>query len=269
MLRSTFRINKMKSATFGTVILSLFLTANIANAQMMGLSFHNITSNGSVNIENQLNAQVRDKSEASLDFGSYLNTNQITINDDEVLFTFTNDVNAGRPSNISEIYFDDGTIFSQVGILNNMGGTTNFSGGMKPKDLPGGGNNSGNQKKIDTSSLTTAFDATAGFGADTGNESDGINASNDILGIIIKLQTGLGFSDLQLALANGDLRLGMHVRSINNNFSDSFINNPFTPTFADVAAVPLPAAAWLFGPALLLAARTARKKSSLAPASAS
>ena len=259
----------MKSTSFATGVLAFLLTASSAQAQIMGLSFHNITSNGQLNIENQLAAQVRDKDQASSDFSSYLATNDITINNDEVLFTFTNDVNAGRPSNISEIYFDDGTIFSQVKILNSLSGSTKFSGGMKPKDLPGGGNNSGNQKKIDTSSLTTAFDATAGFGADTGNESDGINASNDILGIIIKLQTGLGFSDLQLALANGELRLGMHVRSINGVFSDSFINTPFLipPPVAD--QVPLPAAAWLFGPALLLAARTARRKSSLAPASAS
>jgi len=257
----------MKSTSFATGVLAFLLTASSAQAQIMGLSFHNITSNGQLNIENQLAAQVRDKDQASSDFSSYLATNEITINNDEVLFTFTNNVSAGTSSNISEIYFDDGTIFSQVEILNDMGGTTNFSGGMKPKDLPGGGN--GNQKKIDTSSLSTTFDATAGFGADTGNESDGVNASNDILGIIIKLQTDLGFNDLQLALANGDLRLGMHVRSINGVFSDSFINTPFLipPPVAD--QVPLPAAAWLFGPALLLAARTARRKSSLAPASAS
>ena len=257
----------MKSTSFATGVLAFLLTASAAQAQIMGLSFHKITSNGQINIENQLSAQVRDKDQASSDFSSYLATNEITINNDEVLFTFTNNVSAGTSSNISEIYFDDGTIFSQVEILNDMGGTTNFSGGMKPKDLPGGGN--GNQKKIDTSSLSTTFDATAGFGADTGNESDGVNASNDILGIIIKLQTDLGFNDLQLALANGDLRLGMHVRSINGVFSDSFINTPFLipPPVAD--QVPLPAAAWLFGPALLLAARTARRKSSLAPASAS
>jgi len=239
----------MKLSLITTSFLAFALNSSVTQAQMMGLDFYNITNKASVDIASQLGAQVRDKDQALNDFSQ-------TIASDEVLFTFTNDVSSGYSSNIAEIYFDDGTIFSQVSILNDLGGTTNYSGGMKPKDLPGGGN--GNGKNIDTSNVDPVFDATAGFGADTGNESDGINASNDILGIVIKLQADLGFNHLQVALANGELRLGLHVISIDNGLSDSFVNNPFALASA-VNPVPLPAAAWLFGPALLVAARKRRK----------
>ena len=236
----------MKLAYSAPVILALSLTANIVQAQMLDLSFHNITNNNIENIENQLGASVYDKDQAMTDFSAEIAT-------DEVLFTFTN--TAGTNSNLSEVFFDDGTIFSQTSILNSLGGYTHFSDGGKnginPGNLPGG------------NTITPVFEATADFGADTqGNAKNGVNSSDDILGIIIKLQSGLGFNELQQSLVDGTLRLGSHVRSIGAaGGSDSFINNPFNDAVLDPSLVPIPAAMWLFGPALLALPGVIRRKS--------
>lgn len=235
----------MKFAYFVSGVLTFFLTANTAQAQMLGLSFQRITSNATLNIENQLVTQVFDQNGAMENFNADINNN-------EALFTFTNDVDAGTSANIGEIYFDDGTIFSQTSILNSLDGYTKYTNGGKnginPGNLPSGDN------------LNPAFQATADFGADTqGNPNNGVNASNDIVGIVIQLQSGLGFTDLKEALIDGTLRLGLHVRSIGGSgLSDSFVNNALE--IAPIDPVPIPAAALLFGPALLLLSNVTRRK---------
>jgi hypothetical protein len=235
----------MKFASIAIGILAFLLTANIAQAQLMDLGFHRITSTNQENIENQLGAQVRDQDQALTDFNESINAN-------EVLFTFTN--NAAVNSNIAEIYFDDGTIFSQTRIKNSLDGFTNYSDGGKnginPPNLPGGNTIAPNP-----------FVKTADFGADTqGNPNNGANASNDIVGIVIQLLSGKNFSELQDSLTNGVLRLGLHVRSIGNaSLSDSFVNNPFGGGPAAIET-PIPAAMWLFGPALLALTGVIRRR---------
>lgn len=115
-------------------ILALSLSSNIAQAQLLDLGFSPITSNNTENIADQLSASAYDKSQALTDFGtgfSQINTMKDHSSDNsgitEVLFTFSN--NVGIESSISEIYFDDGTIFDQTDIINSMSGSTAFSGG--------------------------------------------------------------------------------------------------------------------------------------------
>ncbi len=221
----------MKSPYSITLFFLLFLLiSESSQATLIGLSFQRISNNDPENIENQLSVEVRDDVSAQLDFNQNIGANQ-------VLFTFSNSI--GITSNISEIYFDDGVIFKQTDIINSIGGYTDFdnggNNGINPGNLPGG----------DT--FYPSFSATAGFGADvtSGNPDRGINSSDDILGIVIELLPNLTFTDLQNALHNGDLRIGLHVRSIGpNGGSDSFINNPGPEV---IAPVPLPAAFWLFG----------------------
>lgn len=239
-------------------ILALSLSSNIAQAQLLDLGFSPITSNNTENIADQLSASAYDKSQALTDFGtgfSQINTMKDHSSDNsgitEVLFTFSN--NVGIESSISEIYFDDGTIFDQTDIINSMSGSTAFSGGtIKPGELPSGNN------------LSPAFVATAGFGIDAqGNPNKGVSSSTDMVGIIIQLQNDVTFTDLQDALVEGTLRLGLHVRSIGSaGGSDSFVNNPLNLSNS-ASAVPLPAAAWLFGPALLAVAGNIRRKKSV------
>jgi len=242
----------MKLSLITTYFLAFALNSSVTQAQMMGLDFYRVTGNASENIASQLGAQVRDTAQAQTDFSGYADEDNYLADmaGNEVLFTFTN--TSLIASTISEIYFDDGTIFDQTHILNNLGGFTKYTdggnNGVNPGNLPSGNN------------VTPIFEATADFGADTtGKKNNGVNASNDIVGIIIQLQSGVGFTELQYALADGTLRLGLHVSSIGEGSdSDAFVNNPLVLS-APASPVPLPAAAWLFGPALLVAARKRRK----------
>ncbi len=222
------------------------LISSSVQADLIGLNFSNISFNGNTDIAGQLSAQVLDQNQALTDFSENISNN-------EVLFTFSN--NVGTESNLSEIYFDDGTIFSQTRIINSLGGFTNFTdgghNGINPGNLPAHNN------------IDPIFEATADFGADTqGNKKNGVNESGDIVGIVIQLQNGLNFNDLHQSLYDGTLRLGLHVRSIGSSgFSDSFVN--IAAMVPDtISAVPLPAAGWLFAPALLLLSRVSRKKHS-------
>jgi len=246
----------MKLSLITTSFLAFALNSSVTQAQMMELDFENITNKLSgIDISNQLGAEIYDSGSASTQFGQ-------TIAADEVLFTFTNNVSAtlvddgylGYASKLTEVYFeinaDNYTQTSSIqnsSIINNLGGVTNFtSGANKPPRLPSEGN------------ADPAFTTTVNFGADAKSSSNNsLNSSDDILGIIIQLQNGYNFSNLQGDLASGVLRLGLHVVAINDSkISDSFVNNPF---MASASPVPLPAAAWLFGPALLVAARKRRK----------
>jgi len=240
----------MKLSLITTSFLAFALNSSVTQAQMMGLDFTNITNKlTGIEISNQLGAEVYDSSSALTEFNQ-------TIANNEVLFTFTNNVSAtlatdgyqGYAANVSEIYFEiDNNNYNQydgeTSIINDLGAsTTGFSYVVNPDDLPSGG------------SADPVFTATKSFGADAkGNIANTLNTSTDILGIVIQLQNGYNFSNLLGDLESGSLRLGLHVRAINGTkISDSFVNDPF---LAPANPVPLPAAAWLFGPALLVAAR--------------
>lgn len=211
------------------ILVPLLFIPTMAQALMVDIGFQRITNNNIENVASQLSAQLLDHTQANTIY-----TN-LSLASHEVLFTFKN--TAQTPSNIAEIYFDDGTILAQTGLYNSLGGYTSFSGGtINPGNLPSG------------NAVNPVFEATAGFGADvdSGNPNKGVNASNDILGIKIRLKQNLTANEVVHALMNGDLRLGLHVRSIGNaGNSDSFVNSPVTA--APSAAVPIPAAAWLFG----------------------
>ena len=247
----------MKLSILASALLVLTLNSSSTQAQMLGLSFQRITTNASIDISAQLSAQVRDREQALSDFSNFTDQDSLSsITDNEVLFTFSNNTDLGSISNIGEIYFDDGTIFSQTRINNSLGGFTKYTDGGKngvnPDDLPGG------------NSMSPTFVATADFGADTqGNPDNGVNTSDDIVGIVIQLLPDLGFTELTTALVDGTLRLGLHVRSIGgSSSSDSFVNNPFEIASAQTSTVPLPAAFWFFGPALLVLTRVVKRNAS-------
>lgn len=154
-----------------------------------------------------------------------------------VLFKITNSV--GIASNVAEIYFDTDTstdtdrFFSNISILSesgtNFGAVTavDFSNGASPPNLPGGG-------------ITTdfAFD-------NYSNNTAGLNEQADFIILSGTLLAGSTYLDVINALNNNVFEIGLHVRSIGTrDGSDSYIvGNP--------SAVPLPAAGWLFGSALL------------------
>jgi hypothetical protein len=207
------------------------LIAAHASASMATYGFYKLTNNNAEDISSQLSITLWDSAGANTAFGTSLAAS-------EVLFTVQN--NVGTASNIAEVYFDDGLLGPSV-VINSLGGYTAFTGGgATPGNLPAG------------NTATPAFVATQEFSADVdpGNPSKGVNASNDILGIVLGLGGFADFDAVTAAVASGDLRFGLHVRSIGvAGGSDSYVNT-----------VPVPAAAWLFGSALIGLAGLGRKR---------
>lgn len=167
----------------------------------------------------------------------------ITVNANQVLFTFFNDTfTMGDDAVVTQIYFDDGSTsvlddFANTGMM--VAGknglfetgtdflTTNPPPG--PGDLPGG-NDPG-----------VLFSSDFSVGAQASVANNGLT-SNDSLAILFDLVMGVSFQDVIDQLASGDLRIGLHVQSFpSDGESGSFVNTP----------VPLPAAFWLFGSALV------------------
>jgi hypothetical protein len=141
----------------------------------------------------------------------------------QVEFTFTNAV--GIASSISEIYFQDGPMLGAAALT--QAGTAFTAGGAVPGNLPGGEN------------LTPPFIATEVFSADAqGNPSLGIDTATDSLVMTFNLLNNKSYADCVAALQSGDLRVGLHVRSIGDGGqSDSFVNG------GPPVSIPLPQAA--------------------------
>ncbi|MBL9032963.1 MAG: hypothetical protein JNM80_14800 [Phycisphaerae bacterium] len=160
-----------------------------------------------------------------------------------VRFRFTN--TAVIYSSISEIYYDNrnsAPLSSLMSPLNQFG-CTFTGGGASPGNLPGGAN------------LSPAFNATAAFSADAvGNPVNGIDNAADWLEMDFVLGAGKTFNSVVNAVANGDLRIGLHVRAIGTTGdSDSFVNGP-------TQIIPLPAGAWMGLSGLGLAGLTAFRR---------
>ncbi len=226
-------------------VTSLWQTATVCGALLLGTTqalaadltygFNRITNNNTDNVASQLSITMWDAAGANAAF-SLTETNQLSAN--ELLFSVQN--NVGIASNVSEVYFDDG-LLGPSRVLNSLGGFTNFTGGgADPENLPSGNN------------ASPPFVATGAFSADAqGSPNNGVNASADILGIVLGLGSFADFAAVASAVSDGSLRFGLHVRSIGTDgLSDSFVNE-----------VPIPAAVWLFGSALLSFAGVARRKS--------
>lgn len=206
-------------------------------ATTFDFDFFRITDNRNAdNPASQLDADVYDQSGA-------LSTWATSILSNEVLFVFTN--NVGIQSNIHEIYFDDGTLFSQTSLINSLAGFTDYDPPpIAPNNLPG------------ANLADPDFEASASFGADL--DKDGIDDATDALGIVIALQAGKDWDDLLTAIANGDLRLGLHVGSIGTTGgSDSFVSYPGEGT---PPPIPEPATLLLLGSGLVGLVGLGRKK---------
>lgn len=142
-------------------------------------------------------------------------------------------------SSIADIYFDDGTLLGIASIANGAG--VDFSQYANPGNLPGG------------NSMSPAFEATAGFTADSNppSEPNGVNPGETVT-IYFTLQSGGTLADVISELYSQELRIGLHVQGFANGGSESFVN--------ELVPVPLPAAAWLMLSGLG-ALRLARRRS--------
>ncbi len=178
-------------------------------------------------------------SNAPEDLASQLTMEVTAVGTTQASFTFYNDV--GIASSITDIYFDavSTTVpFSGYGTWSGSAGVV-FSAGANPSNLPSGN--------------TIGFTATYSGDSDAPVASNGVNASGEWVSVTGTFAPNEDFDSLIAALAGGTFRVGLHVQSIGTSGnSDGYVNN--------VAPVPLPAAAWLFGPALVGLVTLSRRK---------
>lgn len=195
---------------------ALLALAGAASAASVDVPFTRITNNGAANPASQFRCVVSD----------------VPGKPGQVTFRFTN--SAGIYSSISEIYFEEGGLSSLAAPLFQQG-CSFTAGGASPGNLPGG------------HSLTPRFQANQALSADAGGHpSSGIDASTDFLEMKFNLTGANTFADAVAALGSGALRIGLHVRAIEQpgggDRSESFVSDN---------VIPLPPAAYLGGTCLL------------------
>lgn len=157
-------------------------------------SFARISSNSAQDISGQLSVELWD------------------LENGQVRFDFLNDV--GIASSVSEIYFEKGSLHSIDSIINDPSFTNFTSGSAAPPSLPGG------------ASLTPPFAGISAFSADTapGPPGNGLNHTDEVFQMIFNLESGQTANDILNEMTSGDLRIGLHVRSIGaDEESDSFV----------------------------------------------
>jgi hypothetical protein len=178
---------------------------------------------------------------------------EVGLFESNIGFTFYNNGLPAYDSGvIANIYFDDNKNYlGSMQIFDDLpgSGTVEFESGGSPNDLPGGND------------LSPDFDATDRAGADNPRPTYGIGA-DEFMRIQFGLQNGGSLQTVLTALANGDLRIGFHVQSIDyarSDHSDSFVNNPYSAP-SSPTPVPEPASLLLIGSGLAVVAEVVRRR---------
>jgi len=112
---------------------------------------------------------------------------------------------------ISKVFFDDNNniyLSSSWANVNNVG-QVRFTGGPGNDQLPQGGNN---------------FSTDYAFSRDTGNGNGWGIQAGEKLGVAFRGDDGDDYDSVRRGLRSGTLRLGLHVQSLPNGASDSYIS---------------------------------------------
>jgi len=141
----------------------------------------------------------------------------------QVTFTFHHV--GGVAMSIADVYFDDGTLLGIASLRDKddavpaLGGLghagVDFSLGASPANLPG------------ANLASPPFQVTAGFSADSDApvQPMGVNPG-EYLQIVFDLEPGGTLADVLAELADGTLRIGLHVQGFANGGSEGFVNLP-------------------------------------------
>lgn len=144
-------------------------------------------------------------------FSQYVGESQLRMEvvldeQDQVRILFVND--GPEDSSVSQIYFD---FSSEINLslisIDSVEGVSFSTRNVKPKNLPGG------------ESIFSSFSSDLAVGAENPAPKNGIN-SGESLELILDYNSSYGIFD---ALANEDLRVGLHVISL-GEYSESFVN---------------------------------------------
>lgn len=221
-------VKNVKTMTALFAAISMMFVMSVSQA--ITLSLENITNNNSIDLSSQLLVDV-----SSVGSG--------------VEFKFTNDV--GIASSITDVYFDLGSntgLFSTFSIAAQSTGVS-YDLSPSPGNLPGG----------------NTIDFTSDFGGDSTapqTSANGVNATGEFITFLGTLGSGMTYDNFLADLMNGTFRVGLHIQAINDYADCENSPNPDcgSDSYVSVNPVPVPAAAWLFGTALLGFFATTRRK---------
>ena len=117
-------------------------------------------------------------------------------------------------SSISEVYFDDGTLLGISSIID-LPPDVDFVLGASPSNLPGG------------DLMNPPFEVTQSFLSEAAPPpaKKGVDPSEEVT-IVFDLQSGGTLDDVLSELADGTLRIGIHVINFAGGYSEGFVNEP-------------------------------------------
>lgn len=236
-------MKNLKTISAFLTVFTLVFVMGVSHASMF--SFEKITSNNNVDLTGQLSLDV------------------VAIGNTGIEFTFYN--NVGLDSSLTDIYFDlaGSAIFSGVSIIRDSDGFGDatytaanslqdmtdvyFKDGAKTAVLPGANGNPIN--------FTSDYDAGAK------NVKKGLDQGGEWVTFLATLGGNFTYDNYLAGLADGSYRIGVKLQSIASACANNFNDCSNDSSTYLVSAVPVPAAAWLFGTALFgFFASTKRKK---------
>lgn len=184
-------MKRVISVAAATVVGLLCFTSS-ATAGMFG--FTRITSNSSSDLASQFSVDLFSSGPNSVEF-RVLNSGPLS-------------------SSITAVYFDDrlDSILAGLSSIDNSSPGVDFAANGSPPNLPAA-NNANPQFQDDFRATSTPPTSPNGVGP------------GEFVGLFFSLLNGVSFSDVLAAMGNGDLRLGLHVQSMPDGRSDSYVSS--------------------------------------------